>query len=99
MSMLEVLQICPAQRKNLLLALGAFDPDNSTMINFNWENYKLRLSHQIYFQIATSVVGRKVHWTILDEGDSTSILSMSCWKAIGVLELSMSPTTLKSFDG
>ena len=99
MSMLEVPQSCLAQQKNLLLALGAIDPKNYTMITFNVENYKLRLSHQIAFQIATRVVGRKVHRTVLDEGASTSVLSMSCWRSLGSLELNKSPTTLKYFDG
>ena len=76
-----------------------FDPDNSTMITFNVENYKLRLSDQLTFQISTRVVGRKVHRTILDEGDSTSVLSMCCWRSIGSPELSKYPTTLKDFYG
>ena len=32
MSTLEVLQSCPTQRKNLLTALGALDPDNTNLI-------------------------------------------------------------------
>ena len=44
MSTLEVLQICPTQRKNLLTALGAVDPDNTNLIHFNVENYKPRLT-------------------------------------------------------
>ena len=36
---------------------------------------------------------------MLDEGASTSMLSLSCWKALGSLELVTSPTTLKAFDG
>ena len=87
MSTLEVLQICPMQRKNLLTALGALDPDNTNLIHFNVENYNSRLPHQLAFQISTRVVGRKVHQTILDEGDSTSFLSISCWRAIGSHEV------------
>ena len=45
------------------------------------------------------VVGKRVFITILDEGASTSVLSLSCWKAIGSPKLVTSPTTLKSFDG
>ena len=45
------------------------------------------------------VVGKKFFRTILDEGASTSVLSLSYWKAIDSLELITSPTTLKSFDG
>ena len=99
MSMLEVLQICPTQCKNLLSALGAFDPENSIMITFDTKNYKLRLYHiQPTFQIATRVMGRKVHHTILDDEDSTYDFSMSSWKSIGSPNLNKSPTTLKYFD-
>ena len=46
------------------------------------------------------VVGKKFFRTILDEGaNSTSVLSLSCWKAIGSPELVTSPMTLKAFDG
>ena len=99
MSTLEVLQSCPTQRKNLLTMLGALDPDNSNLIHFNVENYKSRLPHKLAFQIITKVVENKVFRTVLDEGASTSILSLSCWKAIGSPKLVTSPTTLKAFDG
>ena len=78
MSTLKVLKICPTQHKNLLTALGALDPNNTNLIHFNVENYKSRLPHQLAFQISSKVVGRKVHQTVLDEGDSTSILSIAC---------------------
>ena len=60
MSTLEVLQSCPTQRKNLLTALGALDPDNTNLIRFNVENYKPRLLHKLDFQIIMKVVGNKV---------------------------------------
>ena len=99
MSTLEVLQSCPTQRKNLLTALGSLDPDNSNLIHFNIENYKSRLPLKLAFQIVTKVVGKKVFRTILDEGASTLVLSLSCWKAIGSPELVTSAMTLKAFDG
>ena len=37
--------------------------------------------------------------TVVDEGASTCIISMSCWKAIGSLEVVSSPTLLTAFDG
>ena len=99
MSTLEVLQSCPTQRKNLLTALEALDPNNTNLIHFNVENYKSRLPHKIAFQIITKVVGKKVFRTILDEGASTSVFSLSCWKAIGSPNLITYPVTLKAFDG
>ena len=53
MSTLEVLQSCPTQHKNLLIALGALDPNNTNLIHFNVENYKSRLPHKLAFQIIT----------------------------------------------
>ena len=99
MSTLEVLQICPTQRKNLLTALGAMDLGDMNLIHFNPENLKPILPHQLAFQIITRVVGKKVFRTILDEGASTFVLSLSYWKSIGSIELVKSSTTLKSFDG
>ena len=99
MSTLEVLQSCPTQRKNLLTALGALDPDNTNLIHFDVENYKSRLPHKLACQIIMKVVGKKVFRTILEKGASTSVLSLSCWKAIGSLDIVTSPTTLKAFDG
>ena len=66
MSTLEVLQSCPTQRKNLLTALGALDPDNTNLIHFNIENYKSLLPHKLAFQIITKVVGKKVFRIVLD---------------------------------
>ena len=98
-STLEVLQSFLTQRKNLLTTLGALDPDNTNLIHFNVENYKSRIPHKISFQIIMKVVEKKVFRTVLDEGASTSVFSLSCWKAIDSPELVKSPTTLKAFDG
>ena len=98
-STLEVIQSCPTQRKNLLTTLGAKDLSDMNLIHFNPENLNPRLPHQLAFQVITRAVGKKVFRTILDEGASTSGLSLSCWKSIGSPELVKSSTTLKSFDG
>ena len=98
MSTLEVLQSYPTQCKNLLTALGAMDLSDMNLIHFNIENLKPRLPHQLDFQVITRVVGKKVFSTVLDEGASNSVLSLSCWKSIGSPKLVKSPTTLKSFD-
>ena len=99
MSTLEVLQSFPTQRKNLLIALGYLDLDNTNLIHFNVENYKPRLPNKFAFQIIMKEVGNKAFRMVLDEGASTSFLSLSCWKALGSPELVTSPTTLKAFDG
>ena len=58
MSTLEVLQSFLIQRKNMLMALGTLDPDNTNLIHFNVENYKSRLPHKLDFQVITKVVGK-----------------------------------------
>jgi hypothetical protein len=99
MSTLEVLQNYPSQRRTLLSTIGAMDPKVSNMIMFNMDYFKSRLSHQLAFQIQVMVGGRNIHRTVLDEGASTCVMYLSCWRAIGSPKLNQSPTTLKSFDG
>jgi hypothetical protein len=43
--------------------------------------------------------GEKHLRTVVDEGASTCIMSISCWKALGSPKLDTSATLLKSFDG
>ena len=85
--------------QKLVNSIRSHRPDNTNLIHFNVENYKPRLPHKLAFQIITKVVGKKFFRMILDEGASTSVLSLSCWKALGSPELVTSPTTLKAFDG
>ena len=98
MSTMELLQSFPMRSKNVLSSLDALDPKNSNTITFNLENYKQIVSHQLAFQIAIKVIDIKFHHNVLYEGDSTSVLSMSCCRAISSPELKRSPTTLKSFE-
>ena len=37
--------------------------------------------------------------TVIDEGTTASVMSLSCWKGLGSLELSKSATMLTTFDG
>ena len=98
MSTLEVLQMCPTQRKNLLSVLRAMDFENNNVIPFKLNDFKSMISHQLAFHLPTKVIGKKDHCTVLDEGASTSVMSLSCWKDIGSLEINRSPMTLKAFD-
>jgi hypothetical protein len=50
MSALEVLQHCPNQRRTLLAAISAFDPESSNNLTFNLDDHQPRLSHQLAFQ-------------------------------------------------
>ena len=82
MSTLEVLQHYLSQRKTLLSALGVVDPAASNCIMFNLDYFKTRLSHNLAFQIHTTVKEKSIHRTIIYEGASTCVMSLSCWRAI-----------------
>ena len=64
---------------------------------------KPRLPYDVAFQIVvahpTKTFTRNIFCTVVDEGASTCVMSLACWKAIGQPELSSSPTLLTAFDG
>ena len=96
---LEVLQSCSAQRKLLLSAIGAIDPQDLNLMVFDLKNFIPRLPHQMAFQIPVLVKSRRVFCTVIDERASTCIMWLNCWKNIGSPTLNQSPTILKAFDG
>lgn len=63
------------------------------------ENHVLHLPHQTAFLIQVTINENMIHRTIIDEGDSTYIMSLSCWKEVSSPTLNQSPNTLESFDG
>lgn len=87
MSTLEVLQSCPTQHKSLLSVIGAIDPSDASMITFDIENHVPRLPHRIIFLIQVLIKVKTIHRMVIDEGASTCIMSISCWKDIALLLL------------
>jgi hypothetical protein len=83
----------------LLEEIGAIDPKSSNTITFNLDNYKLRFSHQLTFQIDVVVHNQHIHRTILDEGASTYVMSLTYCKGLKSVGLNQSPIMLKEFDG
>jgi hypothetical protein len=79
--------------------IGIVDPESSNHIMFNLDNYASRLSHQLAFQVDVVVHNQQIHQTILDEGGSTCVMSLSCWKSLKSPALNKSPTMLCAFDG
>jgi hypothetical protein len=102
MSTLEVLQSFPAQRKALLTALGSTETCNPGTIMLDTTDLKPCLPYHVTFQIVvahpTKTFTRNILRTVVDEGTSTCIMSLACWKAIGQPTLSPSPTLLTTFD-
>jgi hypothetical protein len=103
MSALEVLQSCPSQRKALLTSLGSTETCNLGTIMLDTTDLKPHLPYHITFQIVmghpTKTFTRNIFRTVVDEGASTCVMSLACWKAIGHPVLSLSPTLLTAFDG
>ena len=99
MSALEVLQICSSQRKALLSVIGGIDPADSSLLSFDLENFNPRLLHQIALVIQVSFNSLNIHRVVMEEGESTCIMSSACWKAIGSPALNSSPNALEAFDG
>jgi hypothetical protein len=79
--------------------IGSMDHEESNLITFNLDYFKERLSHHLAFQTQVLVGGKNIHHTILDEGSSTYVMSLPCWRALGSPTLTQYHTTLKVFDG
>jgi hypothetical protein len=99
MSALEVLQSYPTQRKELLKAIGGIDPTDTNLIIFDLEDHIPRIPPQLAFQIQVIVEHKNICRTIIDEGASTCVMSITCWKAISSPTLTKSHNTLKAFNG
>jgi hypothetical protein len=65
-------------------------PLHSNLITFNMDYFKERLSHHLAFQIQILVGGKNIHHTILDEGASTCVMYLPCWRALGSPKLTLS---------
>jgi hypothetical protein len=98
MSVLEVLQTCPTQRKSLLSALGAIDPADTRLITFDIDSGEPCLPALIAFQIPVKIWNITVHRCIIDEGASTCIMSKTVWQKLGSPELIPSSITLRAYD-
>jgi hypothetical protein len=96
---LEFIQIFPAQWKALLKAIGGIDPIDTNLIIFYLEDHILRLPPQLAFQIQVFVSDKNICRTVIDEGASTCVMSIACWKAIDSPPLTESHNMLKAFNG
>jgi hypothetical protein len=99
MSALEVLQSCLIQRKALLKSIGGINPTDMNLIIFDLEDHIPRLPPQLAFQIQVIVSDKNICRTVIDEGASTCVMSITCWKAIGSPPLTESHNMLKAFNG
>jgi len=82
MSTLEVLQSFPIQWKALWKYIGGINPTDTNLIIFDLEDHIPWLLPQLAFQIQVIVSDKKICRTIIDEGASMCVMSITCWKAI-----------------
>jgi hypothetical protein len=96
---LKSFKLFPAQRKALLKDISGIDPMDMSLIIFDLEDHISRLPPQLAFQIQVIVSDKNICRTVIDEGASTCVMSLSCWKTIGSSSLNESQNTLKAFNG
>jgi hypothetical protein len=99
MSVLEVLQTYPTQRKALLSSLGAVDLTDTRLITFKLDSCEPHLPALVAIQIPVKIQNITVHRCIIDESASTCIMSKTVWQKIGSPELIPSAITLRAYDG
>ena len=72
---------------------------SSLMEKFNLSDVKIHLPYHVALLIDFIHGGKTIGRAVVDEGASTCIMSLSCWKALGSPELVPSNTLLTAFDG
>jgi hypothetical protein len=87
----------------LLTTLGSIETCNLGTIMLDTTDLKPLLPYHVAFQIVVAhpmkTFTRNIFHTVVDEGALTCVMLLGCWKAIGQLVLSLSPTLLIAFDG
>jgi hypothetical protein len=68
------------------------------LIIFDLEDHIPRLPPQLAFKIQVIVENKNIYRTFIDEGASTCVMSVTCWKSIGSPALTKSHNTLKAFN-
>ena len=99
MSTLEVLKNYPSQRKTLLSAIGAIDPNDSNLMAFDLDQSEPRMPSTLEFQVFVSVRNFVIHRCIIDEGAATCVMSTFIWQKLGSPPLQPSTTALHAYDG
>ena len=69
------------------------------MAKFNFFDVKIILPYHVALSIDVIHGGKTIGREVVDEGASTCVMSLSCWKALGSPELVPSNTLLTAFDG
>ena len=99
MSALEVLKTCPTQRKALFSVIGVIDPSYPRLINFDLDQGEPQMPSFVAFQVPVMIQNLVIHRFIIDEGESTYVMSTFVWYKLGSPTLQPSSTSLPAYDG
>ena len=99
MSALEVLQTCTSQIKALLYVLGVGYDSSPSMIKFETHGIHPRLPYYVSLLIHVKCLNNTIMHTMIDEGATTSMMYLACWKGLGSPTLLKSVNMLTNFDG
>ena len=72
---------------------------SSLMAKFNLFDVKILLPYHVSLSIDLILGGKTIEREVVDEGASTCVMFLSCWKALGSPERVPSNTLLTTFDG
>ena len=72
---------------------------SNLMVKFHLSDVKIRLSYHVSLSIDVIHGGKTIGRVVVDEGASTCVMSLTCWKSLGSPELVPSNTLLIGFDG
>lgn len=81
------------------MAIGGFEKSSTGLITFDTETHKTQLPSHVTFQIKVPSKGTNIQRKVIDEGASTCVMSLTCWKALKFPALVPSSQLLKAFDG
>ena len=68
------------------------DSNGTIVVRFEIHEDQPRFPYHVDFQVHVEYVNNTIKHTVIDEGSSTSIMSLSYWKGIGSPPLSQSTT-------
>ena len=83
----------------MLSSLGVNDDNSSSIIKFKTMGIHPCFPYYLSLLIHVECLNMTVKCTIIDEGVAASVMSLSCCKGLGSLELSQSATMLIDFNG
>ena len=80
--------------------MGTVDPSDDRLILFDvdWSEYP-PLPASIAFKIPVKIQNANVSWCIIDEGESTYVMSSLVWKQLGSPMFAPSTIALRLWDG